>query len=1177
MLMKCLSYKTLIAGFLSFLMMVDTVPADAFPDIQAPPFGISLPAQLGQVTDAWSAVPDRRSSKPDYILIQNLHCNRSVQLAISKILNRLKSAGNLPERIAVEGLVGPYDVTSMQQVPDWKARLKAADYLVSQGEMNGTMHFVVSQGKGGLYGIETADLYDSTIETYRRSYAARSRLGDELATLEAALARLKAGPDGAPNAAILTEDVQAIRKLIDQRLTPEEVHRTVTQAVYAVDHLKSVLPKDSATKLLDPVSAAVDFYALALLRDNALFEHSLELRKMDHQATTVLVAGGFHTPGLTQRLKAQGLSYVVISPSVRRYTAIDEHLYVERMLGHHITVEEASEGKDCASMNMVEPPLAQDLPKLFSVYASGSELSSSSLLPGASHYGEEGKGTIVTILILAGVLTVAAFLFPDVSNFLRSLSWFEWFLIVGVGAGVYRYLWLHLTEAGELHRFIKRQEKRYLQPTEEKRDMSAEIDRDHIRTVQRFEEATKQFAGYFVKKYGISLHEALFIVEAIFKNMVKKKIAESAGYGTDQQDHVEFCLHIVLFPDPARMSEVLQELEEGRAVKELGKWKGGELHGISFREWLESQTDWKVIEIKRQLGLLPPLEKQKGVALTETLALAAAALTSAGLTVPNIWPWLAAIPWWGWVCFAFFIRLIWDIFSPVQRVMGAAGLESGQLPKEIRGWIRRFGAKPLIKIARVSGTKANDVFAYGLPAVREHIKNLQELKDYGAAIAEIARASGENAFYVFRYSFPAVKEHIRNLQDLKAYGAALTEIARAGGQNANYVFAYGLPAVREHIKNLQELKDYGAAFVEIARASGENARDVFQYGIPAVRGLIGQYGIEPFVEIARVGGMNTAAIFRYGLPALPPSADLLNKSATLKTLHRIHDHLSGPFTWTLPAGIYDEYEYTAETDRGETKRGIEFLIAALEQVDFSKFSRFGPEGEQPATIEELTPNGLVRYFVLKYKLGFEFSPETQGTLEAYIAKENKDLDGFAREAAGQQSFQERLAELVSLMPLQDLELWRLTDLFLKTKGDGANDLSNKRAKENAASRVGFNLTEMALIVLAVVGAIAAAPFVWPVLAGVSIWVWGIGLVAVGTVAAIYAGVSLYQQYQAKKVLADAKEAEIKSLAGRLRERLPKIDLSIPAIRNIFIIPPWMKPAVAKQVAQETDAIINAAA
>jgi len=87
--------------------------------------------------------------------------------------------------IAVEGATGPVDVLSMQHYPDPVVRKKASDYLVRQGEMPGAMHFVVTEGEGGLFGIETDEYYKANLEMFRRSYAARTQLRDELAKIQA--------------------------------------------------------------------------------------------------------------------------------------------------------------------------------------------------------------------------------------------------------------------------------------------------------------------------------------------------------------------------------------------------------------------------------------------------------------------------------------------------------------------------------------------------------------------------------------------------------------------------------------------------------------------------------------------------------------------------------------------------------------------------------------------------------------------------------------------------------------------------------------------------------------------------------------------------------------------------------------------------------------------------------
>ncbi|OGR89601.1 MAG: hypothetical protein A2992_07595 [Elusimicrobia bacterium RIFCSPLOWO2_01_FULL_59_12] len=350
----------------------------------SPLFQISLPASLGYVSDTYSANPklETRNPKPDIILIQDLHVNRSVQFAISGILKRLKEQGLMPGQIAVEGDTGPIEIKSMQRYPDPSIRKEAADYLVRQGEMPGAMHFAVSEGEGGLFGIETDEYYQANLEMFRRSYNGRSVLRKEIEKIQAVLPKLKKDAASRENAAILDKDVQAVSRLINNQVIPDELPATLAAASAAVDHLKLVLPSPSSPRqvvsrgpeafekktldsplttagndvqsLIEPLSASINFYALALLRDEELFKNALAVRELGHQKTTVVVTGGFHTQALAERCKQKGLSYAVITPNVKRHDKVDETLYVERLLGHHLTPEQAATGQDWAAMRMIQ-------------------------------------------------------------------------------------------------------------------------------------------------------------------------------------------------------------------------------------------------------------------------------------------------------------------------------------------------------------------------------------------------------------------------------------------------------------------------------------------------------------------------------------------------------------------------------------------------------------------------------------------------------------------------------------------------------------------------------------------------------------------------------------------------------------------------------------------------------
>jgi hypothetical protein len=1117
MLMKCLSYRPFLGGFLSLLILFDTLPAEAFPDIQAPPFGISLPAHLGQVTDASPDISERRNSHPDYILIQNLHCNRSVQSAISKILNRLERDGILPERIALEGLVGLYDVSAMQQVPDSKARLKAADYLISQGEMNGAMHYVVSQGKGGLYGIETSDLYDSTIETYRRSYAARSRLGDELVTLEAALGRLKAGSPGAPNAAILTEDVQAVRKLIDQRLTPKEVRWTLTKAVYAVDHLESVLPKESAKKLLEPVSAAVDFYALALLRDTALFEHSLELRKMDHQATTVLVAGGFHTPGLTQRLRAQGLSYVVISPTVRRHTAVDEQLYVERMLGHHLTVEQAMSRKDWASEEMVEPPVSQILPGLFFGYLAAVQQApfDPTQAPQTPHpfQGEppwyNWAYLIVPLIVIYFALRIWSRSRPlnkadrlkgkEFRTYVKTLEPRYAFPAIarrlGRGGGVLTHdLSVHNNPnlypkiIDDLLEFLEKLEATgayfSMRPSPEK--LAKDLERNRAYYHDPNWDFSHTYREYLVNDVGLEWD----FTKSQYKNLATHELLEAYRKARAIQN-VGNDYALAFVPGTLVYHVTDYDNEEGRSEEPFH---------IEVTRVAKSQTS------------------QAGFSLTEVSHILTAAI--AGFAVPQLWHWVVAIPWWGWGSGLFIWWLLWFIFNPVSRFRRAARIEIGGLPKEVKFLVKRFGPAPLMKLVFSDPKNAKSIILYGLPAVIDRIQSIHDLTNYFHDLSIIAQTYQDRAALVFSISLPPLKELIN------AYGIEpFVAIAQASGENTWPVY-YGLIKLKGQIKSLQDLNELARFLLSMATISRGNLFVLVEYGIPKFS--------DRFASVADAKA--------YILP--------LAKIASYS-----HD---------LAVYIF----YGISLEKGHINNPIELETVGQTWIDLVKKS-----GDKAKIVFEY---GIPKIKDLIRTQGFSHPELLVEKLQKSLASLPSgyaypiDEHGYSVESANEYTSyheippdpkpREAIYTLMSILSVQKSE---------SSESNTSSESKHQRGIGRLGAVAGL-LGAMGVLVVTV-------PYLLPVLAGVSIWVWGIELTAVGVMAAIYAGLSMYLKFQARNALADANEAKVKSLTIRLGERLSQINLSIPPIKNIFITPPWMKPAVARQVAQVTNALINTGA
>lgn len=61
-----------------------------------------------------------------------------------------------------------------------------------------------------------------------------------------------------------------------------------------------------------------DFYSIAMKRDKALVDNTLKEMSKEKQNVAVLVTGGFHSEGMSKLLEKEGVSYIVICPSITK-------------------------------------------------------------------------------------------------------------------------------------------------------------------------------------------------------------------------------------------------------------------------------------------------------------------------------------------------------------------------------------------------------------------------------------------------------------------------------------------------------------------------------------------------------------------------------------------------------------------------------------------------------------------------------------------------------------------------------------------------------------------------------------------------------------------------------------------------------------------------------------------
>ena len=68
----------------------------------------------------------------------------------------------------------------------------------------------------------------------------------------------------------------------------------------------------------DNIPNMVDFYEIAMKRDNALIDNTLKQMNKEGKERCVLIAGGFHTRGIKGILEKKGVSYAVVTPKITK-------------------------------------------------------------------------------------------------------------------------------------------------------------------------------------------------------------------------------------------------------------------------------------------------------------------------------------------------------------------------------------------------------------------------------------------------------------------------------------------------------------------------------------------------------------------------------------------------------------------------------------------------------------------------------------------------------------------------------------------------------------------------------------------------------------------------------------------------------------------------------------------
>jgi hypothetical protein len=202
----------------------------------------------------------------------------------------------------------------------------------------------------------------------------RNDLLTELSTLERSVQDGLAVTNDERRIVLAARHLALLERLVQHGYTPSDwlyhmTHETEIQQVGAV--IKSLAQESGLPESLSPPAPEAlkpfeEFCLQALGRNGALVQNLMAKMAAEKNTTAILVAGGFHTEGLTQLLRQKDISYAVVTPKVNG-TLPDGHRTLELLARDPAPLEKLFAGE---TINIPTPRMVgQDNPGSFDLIA----------------------------------------------------------------------------------------------------------------------------------------------------------------------------------------------------------------------------------------------------------------------------------------------------------------------------------------------------------------------------------------------------------------------------------------------------------------------------------------------------------------------------------------------------------------------------------------------------------------------------------------------------------------------------------------------------------------------------------------------------------------------------------------------------------------------------------------
>jgi hypothetical protein len=221
----------------------------------------------------------------------------------------------------VETLVGRLNTQSLQDLVDKSVAYRSGS--MGYGEYYSHLLNVCEQTKVNLKKYGQLPTYINYVIAAEK--IDKSHLITELDQLETNAQDALITTEGERRLVADSRLLDLLDKLIHHEMTPSDWTRYNSLRARVAD-----LPArlEMSTMPLPNLAPFELFCSKAIARNNAMVDRLLEKMRADNTNTALMVAGGFHTEGMTQLLRQNNISYLVVTPKIKDVPKESDYLDV---------------------------------------------------------------------------------------------------------------------------------------------------------------------------------------------------------------------------------------------------------------------------------------------------------------------------------------------------------------------------------------------------------------------------------------------------------------------------------------------------------------------------------------------------------------------------------------------------------------------------------------------------------------------------------------------------------------------------------------------------------------------------------------------------------------------------------------------------------------------------------